>query len=244
MTPVEITADEHQRLAELNRTHDELLERFTSADQHYALAIVDASDGLWDWKVQTGELWWSKRFMQMLGLDRNSFSSTFSDFSRRLHPNDRAATLAALAAHAKDRRPYDARFRLRHSTGRGLWIRSKGQGRWNGDGHCVRIVGTVTDISAHMEANRALAYKKDELQRVNEELERFTAVASQRHESSPAKDPYVLRADHRTRLGHDEKSVDYLRRARRPQTACTRWCTTSWKSREFPVRADRDIAST
>lgn len=149
-----------------------LLERLRESEERLALALTATADGLWDWDVEGGALWWSDRFREMLGLSPGGASLRQEDLIGRLHPEDREATLEAIRAHLEERRPYDVQHRLRDEAGRWRWIREKGQAVFNDQGVPKRMVGTVTDITGEVEARRALVDRTEELERKSEALER------------------------------------------------------------------------
>jgi PAS domain S-box-containing protein len=133
-----------------------------------ALAIEGMSVGVWDSDFKAEREYWSDRYKDMLGLPRE-FAASSGAFIARLHPEDRARTEAALAAHLDRKVPYDIEYRLRKADGDYLWIRARGQAAWDAAGAPLRMVGSVDDISARKEA-------EEKLRCLNESLEQQVAA--------------------------------------------------------------------
>ena len=100
--------------------NDEILLRATllanEARQHRLDLTIQASgDGIWDWNVKTGELFWSDRLMQIVGIRSEEFQPLYASFQERLNPDDRDSVERALKEHFTEQTPFDLRFRLRHS---------------------------------------------------------------------------------------------------------------------------------
>lgn len=148
------------------------------SEERYELAVMGMSVGLWDWNVETDELYWSKQFREIVGVEDADFNPHYEEFAGRLHPDDRDATLKALAAHLDRRGPFNVTYRLRHNDGSYVWIHACGQAKWDENGKPVRMVGSVNDISARkrLEVERETFVEK--LTESNSELERFAYVCS------------------------------------------------------------------
>lgn len=154
-----------------------LQERLRVSEERFALAVSASLDGLWDWDPTSGSLWWSPRFMEIVGVSPDHFQPRFEEFEDRLHPDDRARTLDAVTAHLERRVPYDIEFRLRHEDGHYLWIRAKGRAVWNAAGQPTRMVGVVSDITVEKTQARLLEQRTEDLTAQNEALDRFAANA-------------------------------------------------------------------
>lgn len=163
----------------------EMLERVEASERRYALATEASRDGIWDWDVPTGQLFWSDRFMEIVGARAGDLQRRFADFESRLHPDDLQPTLDAVRAHLEHDVPYDVQYRLRHSSGRWIDVRAKGVASRDAEGNPTRMVGTVADVTAEMEQrriidaqNEALLEATKSLERRNQELDRFASIAS------------------------------------------------------------------
>ncbi len=114
------------------------------------LAVEMGEIGTWDLDLLTDTLLWSDRTKAMFGISPG-VPCTMADFHDGLHPEDREATLAAFAAalDPERRAAYDVEYRtIGKEDGVIRWVAAKGRGLFeDGEGRCVRAVGTVLDIT-------------------------------------------------------------------------------------------------
>jgi len=61
-------------------------------------ALTEASDGLWDWNLQTDEVFFSPQFARMLGYGPDEMKPTLNTWASSLHPRCCKSTLMASAA--------------------------------------------------------------------------------------------------------------------------------------------------
>ncbi|MGA2578913.1 MAG: EAL domain-containing protein [Bryobacteraceae bacterium] len=118
------------------------------SEERYALAVQGANDGVWDWKLDTGEIYFSPRWNQILGFPENHLWTDPEEWLGRIHPGDQARVRAALAAHRENQTPdFTSEYRIRHANGSYLWILSRGVAVRDAAGTAVRIAGSHTDIN-------------------------------------------------------------------------------------------------
>ena len=140
---------------ELQTRTDELEEQ----RERLRLAMLGAFDGFWDYDPSSGQVWYSDRFVQLLGLepgDDEAFPPHLESFTARLHADDRQATLDAIEAHLTGQAPYDITYRLWVERQGFRWFRARGQAHWNADGVATRMAGSIQDITAQREAEEEL----------------------------------------------------------------------------------------
>ena len=58
------------------------------SEERYELAARAANDGLWDWDLETGEVYFSPRWKAMLGLSHDDVGGRVEDWLDRVHPED------------------------------------------------------------------------------------------------------------------------------------------------------------
>lgn len=153
-------------------------EELASSRERFELAVRGSNDGIWDWNVLTGEVYFSDRFKELLGYEPDGFENVYESFESRLHPDDHDDTQAAIEAHLKDRVPYDVEYRLRCKDGEFRWFRARGLALWDQDGRATRMAGSISDVTKRKNAEKALLKRSEELERSNKDLEQFAWVAS------------------------------------------------------------------
>ncbi len=124
--------------------------------ERFDLAVRGSSDGIWDWKIETGEIYVSERWCEMLGYSSDEISFGANGWTAWIHPDDRVAEIARMRAHLKLRRPYASEYRMRNKSGEYRWFLNRGQAIWNEQGIAVRIAGSTSDITARKLAEEKL----------------------------------------------------------------------------------------
>jgi len=97
------------------------------SEERLELALRGADLGLWDWNLQTGETYFSDRWIGMLGYLREEIESDYAQWERLVHPDDLPGVLAALQAHLSGESPYyEIEHRLLTREGGWKWVWSSG----------------------------------------------------------------------------------------------------------------------
>ena len=144
----------------------------TASRFHYAM--LGANDGLWDWNLETNEVFYSPRWVTMLGYDPETFKPNTTSFLQLLHPDDEKK----IAQHTKDylrgsEKSFRTSMRLKHSDGHYVHILSRAFAvRDETSGRALRLVGTHIDISEQV------AFE-EEIKALNEKLEERIASRTQ-----------------------------------------------------------------
>ncbi len=111
-------------------------------------AVNGTMDGLWDWDLETNDIYFSPRWKEMLGYHDEELSNILENWSSRVHPDDYDAAVSAIKQSHESGTLYENVHRLRHRDGHWVWILDRGQTIRNTEGKAVRMVGFHTDITA------------------------------------------------------------------------------------------------
>ena len=131
------------------------------SEERFKLAVTGSTDGLWDWNVTTGEMYFSPRFEQLLGFDELEIGNSIDSFLARLHAEDRAMTDDAFHSHLEQGAPFDVEMRLQTKAGNYRWFRSRGQSVRGATGKAIRMAGSITDMTDRRQAASDLFAEKE-----------------------------------------------------------------------------------
>ena len=123
--------------------------RLKEATERFELAVAGTADGVWDWNIATGAVYYAPRFKELLrySADATDFPAVFESFSSRLHPDDLAPTQAAISRAIETDTPYESEYRLRTRDGEWRWFRARGATQRDLAGRAVRMAGAISDIT-------------------------------------------------------------------------------------------------
>jgi PAS domain S-box-containing protein len=95
---------------------------------------------------------WSMRYVSdeirnLCGYPASDFiDNRVRSFSSIVHPDDLAITFRAGEAIERQE-SFELTYRLRHADGHNVWVREKGRGEYDGQGHLLWVDGFIWDIS-------------------------------------------------------------------------------------------------
>ena len=124
-----------------------------------ALALTGAGDMIWDWDVSSDHVFTSAETEAMLGLKSGSLQGPAAKWLEVLHHLDRDRFRATLDSVLEQRRGRVAQdFRLRTADGHYLWFALRARPLVGSDGEVIRLVGTLTDVTAFKTAEERLLH--------------------------------------------------------------------------------------
>ncbi|MFN6461050.1 MAG: PAS domain S-box protein [Nostoc sp. DedVER02] len=147
-------------------------ETLRQSEERLQLALEASGDGLWDWNILTGEIYYNPRFLEMLGYGFDELPQDFSTWKRFVHPDDLPWVEQILAAHLKDSSvPYKFDYRLRTNSGEWKWIANYGKVVIRDEqGNPLRMTGTHRDVSHVYEELRLRKQTEAALAKSEEQL--------------------------------------------------------------------------
>jgi PAS domain S-box-containing protein len=136
---------------------------FGKTTSSFQLAVKGSNDGLWDWNLETNEVFFSTRWKEMLGYAETEITNHFQEWKQRLHPDDSDRVLTTFRQYFEGQlSTYEQEYRLQHRNGNYLWVLCRGillRDVWNKP---YRMAGSHTDITQRKQAEEEL--RQSELQ--------------------------------------------------------------------------------
>lgn len=145
----------------------------------FRLAIEGASDGFFEWNLITDKAFYSRQFWNMLGYESDQFPSNMQAFKDLLHPDDLQRVLDYIEQYLNGEiSEYLNVFRMKHQTGKWIWINARGKAIYDDHGKPWRLVGAHTDISHIKAYEEKLEKAKEAAEKANRAKTEFLAHMS------------------------------------------------------------------
>lgn len=132
------------------------LKSLSALNERFEFILEGAGLGAWDWCLKTNEVYFDRRWCQMIGISFENVTQHLDTWQSRVHPDDLASCFADIQRYLKgETQVYENIHRMRHADGRWIWILDRGRiAEWDQDGKPFRFVGTHFDITAMKELER------------------------------------------------------------------------------------------
>ena len=154
-------------------------EALRQSQERYTLAVSAGNVGVWDWNLDTNEIYVDPILKQILGYEDHEIKNELDAWGGLVHPDDQEKVMAAAAAHLEGSAPvYEVEHRMMHRNGSVRWFVACGTAMRDAEGKPIRIVGTDTDVTERKQAAQELARINVKLEQRNRELQDFAYVAS------------------------------------------------------------------
>jgi diguanylate cyclase (GGDEF)-like protein/PAS domain S-box-containing protein len=149
--------DQNLRLQqEIRRRYHLETELKANRDRWY-LALQGSNDGLWDWDIANGSMYFSDRWQEIIGYEPGILPPLRRSWQDRVHPDDLEWVLEFIRYHLEGVTPnYYAEYRLRDRADRYRWVLDRGQAQWDDHQNPVRMSGSLTDVTLRHQSEEQL----------------------------------------------------------------------------------------
>ncbi len=120
------------------------------SERRYTLAAGTINDGLWDWNIKTGQIYFSARWKSILGYSETEIENKLDLWFELLHPENRETFKLKIANYLKNSNnsQFEITYRMRHKNGSYRWITCRANSIIDERAKKVeRLIGAITDIT-------------------------------------------------------------------------------------------------
>lgn len=186
--------------------------KLTEAQQNLALSVQASNTGLWNWRTNSDEVYYSPEWKAQLGYQPDELANHFSTWERLLHPEDKDKALERVQNYiASSDKFYESEFRMRHHDGSYRWILARGEKQLDAKGNVTHLVGSHIDITERKRAEEELdQYRRHLEELVATRTAELTAARDAAESSNNAKSEFLASMSHELRtplnaiLGHSQ----------------------------------------
>lgn len=127
------------------------------SEERLRLALAAAEQGLFDINLRTGEIAFDAGYAKLMGYAPEELVKAEENWLEFVHPEDRERLREAYRDHLDSQRPeFRAEYRMRTQAGSWKWLLALGQVvSHDGEGNALRVLGTITDVTARHHAEEA-----------------------------------------------------------------------------------------
>ena len=98
-------------------------EKLQKSEERFSLAMRGANDGLWDWNLETNEVYYSPRWKCMLGYGNDELSNNLNTWKNLVHPDDKGIVLQTVQDYLVGKaKSFEVEMRMQHKDGYDVFV--------------------------------------------------------------------------------------------------------------------------
>lgn len=128
------------------------------SEQRFQLLSRATNDAIWDWDLDRNSVWWNEGLREQFGYQPEGVLPTPEAWAMCVHEEDRDRVWRSLhEAMEGGKQAWSGEYRFRRSDGRYAYVLDRGYIMREKNGHPVRMIGGMTDLSERKRAEEKLA---------------------------------------------------------------------------------------
>jgi diguanylate cyclase (GGDEF)-like protein/PAS domain S-box-containing protein len=131
----------------------------TASEERCAMLLRGASDGLWDWDLETNKMEFCSRWKAMLGYEEAELNSRPDEWFNRVHIEDIERVQSEMMSHLLGlTTQFQCEHRVRRHDGTYRWMLSRGLAVLDSNRFVYRMTGSLTDVTDQKQAEKLLLH--------------------------------------------------------------------------------------
>ena len=154
-----LTNSINKLISDIKKAHKDL----EDSKFRWEFAVDGSGYGLWDWNTQTNEVFFSKRWKEMLGFKDEEIKGSLEEWKKKVHPDDLEQVFKDITDYLNGvKNFYRNEHRVKCKNGKYIWILDRGMiVERDLEGQPIRIIGTHEDISKQIVLEKEIQEEKE-----------------------------------------------------------------------------------
>jgi PAS domain S-box-containing protein len=148
--------------------HDQnkIAEKLAQSHERFQLISKATQDAIWDWDLNTNEVWWNEGFRTLFGYNEEDIEPTVESWYSRLHPEDKEWVVRVIDTGGKN---WASEYRFRKKDGSYAIVLDRGHALHK-KGKAYRLLGSMQDITERKKAELELTESERRFRSLAENL--------------------------------------------------------------------------
>jgi PAS domain S-box-containing protein len=127
------------------------------SEERFRLIARATNDVVWDWNLETDQVWWNEAFQTVFGYKREEIEPGSESWKSRTHPEDRDRVMAGIRACIEHgEQAWSDEYRFRRGDGTYAHVMDRGYVIRDDDKKPLRMIGAMADISQRKQVEEAM----------------------------------------------------------------------------------------
>ena len=127
------------------------------SNERFDMAVRATNDVIWDWNLETDEIWWNENYTKVFGLPRDALDRSIQSWYQGIHPDDQGRVIAGVhRVIGAGGESWSDEYRFRKQDGGWVHVLDRGQVIRDDSGRAVRMIGAMADITSRKSAEERI----------------------------------------------------------------------------------------